>query len=74
MTLNKNLRDGPAVSQSPERPGQSPNFSCLDGPSLKSFPANEQAQIAYSIFYLISLNQFFYSSRYQSKRNIHLIN
>jgi len=74
MTLNKNLRDWPDVSRSLERPGQSANFSCLDGPSLRSFPANEQAQIAYSILYLISLNQFFYSSRYQSKRKIHLTN
>ncbi|MFA4925318.1 MAG: hypothetical protein WC524_01535 [Candidatus Aminicenantales bacterium] len=72
--MNKNLRDWPDVSRSLERPGQSANFSCLDGPSLRSFPANEQAQIAYSILYLISLNQFFYSSRYQSKRKIHLIN
>jgi hypothetical protein len=74
MTLNKSPGDWPASSSSLERPGKLPNFSCFDGPSLRSFPANEQAQIAYSILYLISLNQFFYSSRYQSKRKIHFLN
>ncbi|MGB4299828.1 MAG: hypothetical protein WBK32_09455 [Candidatus Saccharicenans sp.] len=72
--MNRSSKNWSDLSGGQEKAGKAPDFSCLDGPSLKSFPAYEQAQTAYSLFYLISLNRFFYNSRYQLKRRIFFIN